>query len=39
MHEYDGAKHTVMYASKKLLPREQNYSVGERGIGNCVGCE
>ena len=28
--EYDGIKHPVMYASKKLLPREQNYSVGER---------
>jgi len=23
-------KHPVMYASRKLLPREQNYSVGER---------
>lgn len=30
MQEYDGIKHPVMYASKKLLPREQNYSVGER---------
>jgi len=27
-HEYDGVKHPVMYASKKL-PCEQNYSVGE----------
>ena len=39
MHEYDGVKHPIMYASKKLLPREQNYSVRERGIGNCVDCE
>jgi len=23
-------KHPVFYASKKLIPREQNYSVGER---------
>jgi len=30
MQEYDGVKHPVMYASKKMLPREQNYSVGER---------
>ena len=29
MQEYDGVKHPVMYASKKMLPREQNYSVGE----------
>jgi len=28
MHE--GVKHPVLYASKKLIPREQNYSVGER---------
>jgi len=35
-HEYTGVKHPVMYASKKLLPREQSYSMGERGIGNCV---
>lgn len=27
---HDGVKHPVMYASKKLLSREQNYSVGER---------
>ena len=27
---HDGVKHPVMYASKKLIPREQNYSVGER---------
>lgn len=30
MHEFDGMRHPIMYASKKLLPREQNYSVGER---------
>ena len=30
IQEYDGVKHPVMYASKKLLLREQNYSVGER---------
>ena len=30
MQEYDGVKHPVMYANKKMLPREQNYSVGER---------
>jgi len=28
MHEHDGVKHPVMFASKKMLPREQNYSVG-----------
>ena len=28
--EHDGKKHPVLYASKKLLDREQNYSVGER---------
>jgi len=28
MHE--GVKHPVLYASKKLIPRQQNYSVGER---------
>ena len=40
MHEYDGVKHPIMYASKKLLPREQNYSVRERGaLAICVGCE
>jgi len=27
MHE--GVKHPVLYANKKLIPREQNYSVGE----------
>jgi hypothetical protein len=27
---HDGIKHPVMYASKKLLDRERNYSVGER---------
>ena len=31
LQECDGIKHPVMYASKKLLPWEQNYSVGERG--------
>jgi len=30
LQEHDGIKHSVMYASRKLLPREQNYSVGER---------
>ena len=30
MQEYEGMKHPVMYASKKMLPREQNYSVGDR---------
>jgi len=30
IQEYDGVEHPVMYTSKKLLPREQNYSVGER---------
>ena len=30
IQEYDGVKHPVMFASKKLLPREQNYSVSER---------
>jgi len=34
LQEHDGVKHPVMYAGKKLIPREQNYSVGERGIGN-----
>jgi hypothetical protein len=28
--EHNGKKHPVLYASKKLLDREQNYSVGER---------
>ena len=27
---HGGVKHPVFYASKKLIPREQNYSVGER---------
>jgi len=39
MQEYEGMKHPVMYASKKMLPREQNYSVGERGVGYRLGCE
>jgi len=41
MQECDGVKHSLMYASKKMLPREQNYSVGERerGVGYCLGCE
>ena len=30
MQEHDGKRHPVMYASKKFLPRERNYSVGER---------
>jgi len=30
MQEYDGGKHPLMHASKKMLPREQNYSVGDR---------
>jgi len=30
LQEHDGIKHPVMYASRKLLPREQNYTVGER---------
>jgi len=29
LQEYEGIKHPVMYASKKLLRLEQNYSVGE----------
>ena len=29
LQEYDVVKHPVMFASKKLLPREQNYSVSE----------
>jgi len=29
MQEYDGVKHPLKYASKKMLAREQNYSVGE----------
>ena len=27
MQEYDGVKHPVMYASKKMLSREQNYKM------------
>jgi len=27
---HGGVKHPVFYASRKLIPREQNYSVGER---------
>ena len=27
---HGGVKHPVFYASKKLIPREQNYSIGER---------
>ena len=30
LQEHDRIKLPVMYASRKLLPREQNYSVGER---------
>jgi len=30
MQEYDGVKHPLMYDSRKILPREQNYLVGER---------
>mgnify|MGYP006048015655 FL=1 len=30
LQEYDGMKHPVGFASKKLLPRERNYTVGER---------
>ena len=30
LQEHDGVRHPVLYASRKLLPREQNYSVGER---------
>jgi len=30
LRNHDGVKHPVLYASRKLLPREQNYSVGER---------
>ena len=38
--EYEGMKHPVMYASKKMLPREQNYSVGEReALAYHLGCE
>jgi hypothetical protein len=30
LQEHNGRKHPVMYASRKLLDREQNYAVGER---------
>ena len=30
LQEVDGVKHPVAYASKRLLPREQNYSTIER---------
>lgn len=30
LQDHDGRKHPVMYASRKLLDREKNYSVGER---------
>jgi transposase InsO family protein len=30
LQEYEGKNHPVMYASKKLLDREQNYAVAER---------
>ena len=30
LQEHDGVKHPVLYASRKLISREQNYSVGER---------
>jgi len=30
LQDHDGVKHLVLYASRKLLSREQNYSVGER---------
>ena len=39
MQEYDRVKHPVMYASKKMLSREQNCSVGDRSVGCCLGCE
>jgi len=29
LQEYNAVKHSVMYASKKSLSREQHYSVGE----------
>jgi len=28
--EHEGVKHPVLYSSKKLIQREQNYSVNER---------
>ena len=30
LQQYEGVKHPVLYASKKLLGRERNYPVGER---------
>ena len=30
LQEHDGVRHPVLYANRKLLPREQNYSVGGR---------
>ena len=30
LQEHEGIKHPFLYGSRKLLPREQNYSVGER---------
>ena len=30
LQEYDGIKHPIAYASRKLLPRECNYTVGEK---------
>ena len=30
LQEYEGIKHPICYISRKLLQREQNYSVGER---------
>ena len=30
LHEEDGIKHPIAYASKKLLPRERNYSTIEK---------
>jgi len=30
LQEYDDIKHPVFYASRKLIQKEQNYSVGER---------
>jgi len=32
---YGGVKHPVFYASKKLIPREQKYSVGDREGVSC----
>jgi len=30
LQEHDGVKHPVLYARRKLIPQEQNYSTGER---------